>query len=207
MLRIDNLIDDAKCYESVRQIRWPDGVRCVWCQSDQVRRRGLHQRQRERQRYHCKACGSDFDDLTNTIFAHHHQPLRKWILCLYLMGLNLSNEQIAQELDLDKDDVHKMTAQLRSGVATTSLHQLTGDSSTEPHKGADTERRQGRNSTRDSLRAASWTGLNVWSQTAANPDSAKSGAGGCEIAELRETASVEIRLMASCSNPAMPART
>lgn len=116
MLRIDNLIDDAKCYESVRQIRWPEGVRCVWCQSDQVRRRGLHQRQRERQRYHCKACDSDFDDLTNTIFARRHQPLSKWILCLYLMGLNLSNEQIAQKLDLDKDDVHQMTAQLRSGV-------------------------------------------------------------------------------------------
>jgi transposase-like protein len=128
MLRIDNLVDDAKCYESVRQIRWPAGVRCVWCQSDQVKRRGLHQRQRERQRYHCKACQSDFDDLTNTIFAHHHQPLRKkniillWILCLYLMGLNLSNEQIAQELDrefsfcLDKDDVHQMTTLWRSGV-------------------------------------------------------------------------------------------
>jgi hypothetical protein len=46
-------------------------------------------------------------------FARHHQPLRKWILCLYLMGLNLSNEQIAQELDLDKDDVHQMTSQSR----------------------------------------------------------------------------------------------
>ena len=32
------------------------------------------------------------------------------------MGLNLSNQQIAQELDLDKDDVHQMTTQLRSGV-------------------------------------------------------------------------------------------
>ncbi len=38
------------------------------------------------------------------------------MVCLYLMGLNLSNEQIAQELDLNKDDVHQMTAQLRSGV-------------------------------------------------------------------------------------------
>jgi transposase-like protein len=116
MLRIDNLIDDAKCYQSVRQLRWPDGLRCVWCQSDQIKRRGLHQRQRERQRYHCQACGRDFDDLTNTVFAHHHQPLRKWVLSLYFMGLNLSNEQIAQELDLDKDDVQQMTAQLRSGV-------------------------------------------------------------------------------------------
>jgi hypothetical protein len=32
------------------------------------------------------------------------------------MGLNLSNEQIAEELDLDKDDVHQMTSQLRQGI-------------------------------------------------------------------------------------------
>jgi transposase-like protein len=38
------------------------------------------------------------------------------MLCLYLMGLNLSNAQIAQELDLDKDDVHQMTAQLCAGI-------------------------------------------------------------------------------------------
>jgi hypothetical protein len=29
------------------------------------------------------------------------------------MGLNLSNRQIAQELELDEDDVHQMTGQLR----------------------------------------------------------------------------------------------
>ena len=32
------------------------------------------------------------------------------------MGLNLSNEQIAQELDLDKDDVYQMTSLLRTGI-------------------------------------------------------------------------------------------
>ena len=53
-----------------------------------------------------------------TVFAGHHQPLQVWILCLYLMGLNLSNRQIAQELGLNKDDVHAMTAQLRVGTAT-----------------------------------------------------------------------------------------
>ena len=116
MLKIDNLIDDAKCYESVRQMRWPAGVRCVWCKSEDSKRRGRQQRQRERQRYHCHSCDRDFDDLTLTIFAQQHQPLRKWIVCLYLLGLNLSNEQLAQELDLNKDDVHQMTVNLRSGV-------------------------------------------------------------------------------------------
>lgn len=42
--------------------------------------------------------------------------MRVWILCLYLMGLNLSNGQIAKELGLDKDDVQKMTTQLRQGI-------------------------------------------------------------------------------------------
>lgn len=32
------------------------------------------------------------------------------------MGLNLSNRQIAQELDINKDDVQKMTNQLRESI-------------------------------------------------------------------------------------------
>jgi hypothetical protein len=32
------------------------------------------------------------------------------------MGLNLSNQQIAHELGLNKDDVQRMTEQLRDGV-------------------------------------------------------------------------------------------
>ena len=39
-----------------------------------------------------------------------------WILCLYFMGLNLSNLQIAKELDLNKDDVQQMTEALRKDV-------------------------------------------------------------------------------------------
>ena len=55
-------------------------------------------------------------DLTNTVFAGHHQPLKVWISCLYLMGLNVSNNQIAKELDLCTSDVHAMTTLLRTGV-------------------------------------------------------------------------------------------
>ena len=32
------------------------------------------------------------------------------------MGLNLSNQQIAHELGLNKDDVQAMTTQLRNGI-------------------------------------------------------------------------------------------
>jgi transposase-like protein len=115
-IQLTHLIDDKKCFEVVRQLRWPNGVRCRNCNGEKINKRGLHTQQLYRQRYECQACKYQFDDLSGTVFEGHHQPLRIWILCLYLMGLNLSNEQIAQELDVASGDVQSMTSQLREGV-------------------------------------------------------------------------------------------
>ena len=116
MLNIQDLIDDAKCFATVRELRWPTGVKCPHCGSRHITKRGFHTNQAYRQRYRCQACWAGFDDLTDTIFEGHHQPLKVWALCLYFMGLNLSNQQIAVELGLNKDDVQQMTSQLREGV-------------------------------------------------------------------------------------------
>ena len=117
MLTLSKLIDENKCYEIIRQLRWPDGVRCVECGSSSVTKRGKHETHPARQRYVCSDCARHFDDLTDSIFAGRHQPLQTWIACLYLMGLNLSNQQISQELSLHKDDVHQMTSELRQAIA------------------------------------------------------------------------------------------
>ena len=93
ILNIRGIIDDAKCFHTVRELHWS-----------------------ERQRYHCRNCNRYFDDLTGTIFEGHHEPLNVWILCLYFMGLNLSNSRIAYELDPDTSNVQQMTEQLRQGV-------------------------------------------------------------------------------------------
>ena len=92
------------CYETARQLRWPEGVRCPRGDSTQVTKQGRDTTQPARQKYHCATCERYFDDLTDTVFAGHHQPVRVWILCLYFMGLNLSNQQIAEELGLNKDE-------------------------------------------------------------------------------------------------------
>jgi transposase-like protein len=117
LVNLSSLIDDAKCYALVRQQRWPDGVRCPGCGGATVIRHGRDDTREQRQRYRCNDCRVRFDDLTGTVLAGHHRPLRVWVLCLYLMGLNLSNRQIAQELDLGEADVQAMTEQLRSGLA------------------------------------------------------------------------------------------
>jgi Transposase zinc-ribbon domain len=106
LLNLSALLDDAKCFALIRQHRWPDGVRCPTCGSAGVARHGL----------------------SGTVLAGHHQPLRVWVLCLYLMGLNLSNRQIAHELDLSVSDVQAMTEQLRAGlVANTPAVTLEGE--------------------------------------------------------------------------------
>ena len=76
LVNLQFLVDDAKCFDTVRRLRWPEGVRCTRCGSDKVARDGHDDRQPERQRYRCTACQGRFDDLTKTIFAGHHQPLR-----------------------------------------------------------------------------------------------------------------------------------
>jgi hypothetical protein len=70
LVNLSGLMDDAKCFAFVRQQRWPDGV-------------------------HCPGCGSPavvWDRCDGTVLAGHHQPLRVWVLCLYFMDLNLSNQ-------------------------------------------------------------------------------------------------------------------
>jgi hypothetical protein len=115
-VNIKNLIDEVQCYETVHELRWPDGIAYPSYQSTQVIKRGFDDTEPARQ---CSECGNyhrRFDDLTDAICAGHHQPLKVWVLCLYCMGLNLSNEHIAHALALNGSDAQQMTTQLREGI-------------------------------------------------------------------------------------------
>ena len=114
---LSGLMDEAKGFALVRRHRWPDGVRCPGCGDGAVIRDGRDATQRARRRYRCKGCSGRCDDLTGTVLAGHHRPLRVWVLCLYSMGLNLSNRRIAAELGLSSSDAQAMTEALRGGLA------------------------------------------------------------------------------------------
>ena len=116
LVQIKNLIDDKKCYESVRELRWSESIKCPHCKFDNVIKQGFDETEKERQRYFCKACNKKFDDLTNTVFSNSHHSLKTWILCLYLMNLNLSNRQISKELEISEKMAQSMTERLRCGI-------------------------------------------------------------------------------------------
>ena len=94
----------------------PRGWLCPHGDAATLTKQGRDKTLPARQKYRCEGCGRYFDDLTGTVFAGHHQPLSVWILCLYFMGLNLSNAQIARERGLDPSDTQRMAEQLREGV-------------------------------------------------------------------------------------------
>jgi len=114
MINIGMLVSEAECYRMIREMRWETGIKCVHCGSPEVKKDG--QTKESCQKYKCKNCARYFDDVTGTIFAGRHQSVKKWVICLYFMGLNLSNVQIARELDMCESDVQAMTTELREGI-------------------------------------------------------------------------------------------
>jgi len=55
MIHLQSLMDDAKCFATVRDMRWPDGVICPLCESPEIIKQGRNETQPERQRYVCKS--------------------------------------------------------------------------------------------------------------------------------------------------------
>ena len=91
MIDRQNRLDNAKCYETIRWLRWPVGVCCSHYESAGATKQGRDSTQPARQKDRCESGHHPFDDLAGTVLAGHQQPLRVWILCLYFMELNLSN--------------------------------------------------------------------------------------------------------------------
>nr|VFK04019.1 MAG: hypothetical protein BECKH772A_GA0070896_103732 [Candidatus Kentron sp. H] len=83
ILNIRGIIDDAKCFYTVRELRWSDRVGCAHRSSDTVVEHGRDETRSERQRYHCRNCNRYFDDLTGTIFEGHHTMEGFWSLIAF----------------------------------------------------------------------------------------------------------------------------
>jgi len=74
--RFDN---DEKCRMHLEQLRWPEGVRCVRCQSAKI------SRMYKRNQFACESCGYQFSVTAGTIFHDSHLPLRKWFIAILLI--------------------------------------------------------------------------------------------------------------------------
>ncbi len=92
---------DEKCISIIQKLRWKDGVRCIYCDSGVVVKKGKDKR--GFQRYLCRGCGRSFNDGTNTIFDKSKLEIWEWF---YLIKESRSRSLYSIALDLGRKYEH-----------------------------------------------------------------------------------------------------
>jgi transposase-like protein len=68
---IDRFHSEERCRAYLESLRWPEGVRCLRCESDNVLRMD------KRDQFVCRSCRYHFSVTAGTIFHDTHLPLWK----------------------------------------------------------------------------------------------------------------------------------
>ena len=103
---------EENCLAYLETARWPNGVRCLACESDHIskfvakgrermNRKGEVVRSPDRHLYECLHCGRQFTATVGTIFNDSHLPLSKWFLAVAMMcnaKKGLSAKQMERDL-------------------------------------------------------------------------------------------------------------
>lgn len=114
---------DEKCRETLMHLRWPEGMKCLKCQSENVA--PVH----ERKVFVCYSCRYQFSATVDTIFHDSHLPLTKWFLVTYLMTESrkgISANQIKRMLGISYKTAWYLCHRIRKAMAEVDGHKLTG---------------------------------------------------------------------------------
>src|SRR5215475_5044573 len=118
---IPYLQDGRKAADYLRQLRWPDGVKCPRCGSDAVEPRercdnGL-------QRFNCVPCAvrwgqqfAMFTDWTGSIFEESKLRPLEWLLVMGLWQLKLNATEIAAAADIQARTAQRCINLLDGGI-------------------------------------------------------------------------------------------
>lgn len=111
---------DEKCRMYLEKLRWPDGVKCIRCQSPKISR--IY----KRNQFACDTCDYHFSVTTNTIFHDTHLPLAKWFAAIYLLSESkkgMSANQLKRTLHVAYKTAWYLCHRIREAVrdADTSL--------------------------------------------------------------------------------------
>ena len=102
---------EDRCYEILRQMRWPEGIICPLCEGKRVTTHSKFA-STSRRRYLCVGCRRTFTDLTGTPLARTNLPLGTWFLCLDLIARGQKTSELAKELGVKWDTAAYMVRRL-----------------------------------------------------------------------------------------------
>lgn len=119
---VDRYSTDDHCREALMNLRWPNGVTCLKCHSENVAPVA------DRKVYVCYSCRYQFSVTVRTIFHDSHLPLTKWFLVTYLMTESrkgISANQIKRMLGISYKTAWYLCHRIRKAMEE-SDHKLSG---------------------------------------------------------------------------------
>ncbi len=96
--------------------RWPDGARCVHCDSKSV----YEVASRKPMPWRCIDCGKYFSVRMNTVMAQSKIPLRKWAIAIYLFATSLkgvSSMKLHRDLKITQKSAWFLAHRIREAMA------------------------------------------------------------------------------------------
>lgn len=114
---------EEKCRKYLEHLRWPDGVRCIRCQSEKISR--IY----KRNQFVCDSCDYQFSVTAGTIFHDSHLPLPKWFAAIYLIcesKKGMSANQLKRTLKVAYKTAWYLCHRIRAAVADADTTLLNG---------------------------------------------------------------------------------
>jgi transposase-like protein len=128
---------EEKCLTFLEHMRWPDGVKCVACESPRITRittKGRTNKKTgktgpDRKLYQCNNCRFQFTATTGTVYHDTHLPLSKWFLAIALITESkkgISANQLSRALGVQYRTAWYLAHRIRQSMVVENPPKLTG---------------------------------------------------------------------------------
>lgn len=104
--------DNDAAYDWFVSTRWPDGVKCPHCGSDNIKENATH----PTMPFRCNSCNRLFSPKTNTVMHGSKIGYQNWVITLYLVTTNLkgvSSMKLRRELGITQKSAWHMLHRIR----------------------------------------------------------------------------------------------
>src|SRR5712691_443279 len=110
---VEQFSDEEACRKHLTELRWPDGIKCLRCESTKVNGPS------KRHLYECSECGYQFSVKVGTVFNDSKLPLWKWFVATYLIcesKKGMSANQLKRTLGVSYKTAWYLCHRIRSAM-------------------------------------------------------------------------------------------
>lgn len=107
--------DEARAEAWFVAQRWPDGITCPFCSSEDVKKRPS----RKPQPYYCRGCRKLFSVKTKTVMHGSKLPLSTWAEAYYVVATNINGQSsmwVHREMEISQKTAWFLLHRIREGM-------------------------------------------------------------------------------------------